>query len=135
VRAVTTIGTPATLDHITDLLHGETDDHHPDGGLSATIGGQRFTFAPHFLDTLARYSPTRAAARLRRAHLIMHVPHDTLVPYAQALQLFDSAKEPRAFVSLDDADHLLRRQSDVDYCADLIAAWASRPLTAAPSGR
>lgn len=135
VRAVTTIGTPATLNHITDLLHGETEKRHPDGGLTATIGGQRFTFAPHFLDTLTRYSPTQAAARLNRAYLVMHAPADSIVPYSQAHALFDAAAEPRAFVSLDDTDHLLRRQADVDYCADLISAWASRPLAAARTRR
>ena len=132
VRAVVTIGAPSTLDHLVDLLHGEAEELLPDGGLLATIGGQRYTFAPHFLDTLARHNPTAAAARLQRAYLVMHAPDDTVVPYAQARALFDAAAEPRAFVSLDDADHLLRRQADVDYCADLIAAWATRPLT---SGR
>ncbi len=131
VRAVVTIGAPSTLDHLIDLLHGEAEERLPDGGLLATIGGQRFTFAPHFLDTLARYNPTAAVARLQRAYLVMHAPDDTVVPYSQAHALFDAAAEPRAFVSLDDADHLLRRQADVDYCADLIAAWAARPLTRA----
>ncbi|MEJ2478612.1 MAG: alpha/beta fold hydrolase [Acidihalobacter sp.] len=135
VRAVTTIGTPATLDHIAELLHGETEERLPDGALVATIGGQRFTFATHFLDTLARHSPTQAAARLGRAYLVMHAPHDSVVPYAQARMLFDAAAEPRAFVSLDDADHLLRRQADVDYCVDLISAWAARPLAAARTRR
>lgn len=128
VRAVATIGTPATLDHLADLLHGAAEERLPDGGLRATIGGQRFTFTRRFMDTLARHSPREAAARLARAYLVMHAPDDAVVPYAHARALFDAAAEPRAFVSLDDADHLLRRQTDIDYCAGLIAAWASRPL-------
>ncbi|APZ41820.1 alpha/beta hydrolase family protein [Acidihalobacter ferrooxydans] len=127
-RAVVTIGTPATLDHLTGLLHSAAEHPLPDGRFVATIGGQRFTFNARFLATLARHDPAAAAARLRQAYLVLHAPRDTVVPYAHARALFDAAREPRAFVSLDDADHLLRRQTDVDYCADLIAAWASRPL-------
>lgn len=128
VRAVATIGTPATLDQLAELLYDNAEEHRPDGGLIVAIGGQRFTFTPRFMNSLRRHSPAEAAANLSCAHLIMHAHEDTVVPYAQGHALFGAAAEPRAFVGLDDADHLLRRQDDVDYCADVIAAWASRPL-------
>jgi uncharacterized OsmC-like protein len=39
-----------------------------------------------------------------------------------------AARHPKSFVSLDTADHLLRKREDAIYLADVIAAWASRYL-------
>lgn len=113
-RAVVTIGAPATLDHITERLNGGSEQRLPEGGLVVPIDGQHFTFSRHLFDALARYYPAQAAARSGRAHLVMHAPKDAIVSYCQAHQLFKAAVEPRAFISLDNAEHLLLHQADVD---------------------
>jgi putative redox protein len=41
-----------------------------------------------------------------------------------------AARHPKSFLSLDTADHLLRKREDAVYAADMIAAWASRYLPA-----
>ncbi|MEM9643294.1 MAG: OsmC family protein, partial [Pseudomonadota bacterium] len=55
-----------------------------------------------------------------------------------ASQIFLSAKHPKSFVTLDDADHLLSRAKDAEYAAEVIAAWSKRYLNiakpAAPIG-
>ena len=45
-----------------------------------------------------------------------------------ARELFVAAKHPKSFVSLDGADHLLGRQADARYVANVLASWASRYL-------
>ncbi|MCB1037863.1 MAG: OsmC family protein, partial [Acidobacteria bacterium] len=40
---------------------------------------------------------------------------------------------PKSFVSLDDADHLLTRQRDARYAAEVLAAWSSRYLPEPPA--
>ena len=40
--------------------------------------------------------------------------------------IFSAAHHPKSFVSLDTADHLLRKRADAVYAADIIGAWASR---------
>lgn len=43
------------------------------------------------------------------------------------------SKHPKSFVSLDSADHLMRRQADAGYAAAIIAAWADRYLPSSTS--
>ena len=63
----------------------------------------------------------------------MHAPHDTTVDIANATGIFLSARHPKSFVSLDDADHLLTRREDAEHVARLIAAWAQRYLPTPPA--
>ena len=39
-----------------------------------------------------------------------------------AQRIYEAAKHPKSFVSLDDADHLLSRKEDAEYVAGVIAA-------------
>jgi hypothetical protein len=54
---------------------------------------------------------------------------DELVNIDNARQIFDAAKHPKSFVSLDSADHLLTRPADAAYAATVLAAWTSRFLS------
>jgi pimeloyl-ACP methyl ester carboxylesterase len=69
-----------------------------------------------------------AVKRLRRALLIMHAPGDEVVGIDSAARIFQAALHPKSFVSLADADHLLSREEDARYAADVLAAWAARYL-------
>lgn len=60
------------------------------------------------------------------ALLILHSPTDAVVSIDNAARLFDAARHPKSFVSLDTADHLLRRTQDAEYVGRLIGEWASR---------
>ena len=61
----------------------------------------------------------------------MHPPQDRVVSIGNAAAIFKAALHPKSFVSLDGADHLLNREEDARFAADVIAAWASRYLPAA----
>lgn len=129
VRAVATLAAPADLEHLVGLLRAAAGDSL-DGRATLELGGRRFEFSRGFLEDLAAQTPfTETAAQLQRPLLVLHAPDDDTVPHAHGLALFEAAAEPRGFVSLDGADHLLRRQADVDYAAALIAGWAGRHLT------
>jgi putative redox protein len=58
--------------------------------------------------------------------LIFHSPIDATVGIENAAHIFQMAKHPKSFVSLDDADHILSRKPDAIYVAAVIAAWAER---------
>jgi putative redox protein len=53
---------------------------------------------------------------------------DDTVGIANATGIFVNARHPKSFVSLPDADHLLRRRGDAAYAASMIAAWSERYL-------
>jgi putative redox protein len=63
---------------------------------------------------------------MRKALLIFHAPADDTVGIENAGILFQAAKHPNSFCSLDGADHLLTRREDAAYVAEVLAAWASR---------
>jgi len=47
--------------------------------------------------------------------------------------LFDAARHPKSFLSLDGADHLLTRAADARYVGEVLASWAVRYLDQAPT--
>jgi uncharacterized OsmC-like protein/alpha/beta superfamily hydrolase len=69
-------------------------------------------------------------AALHRPLLIIHAPDDQVVSIDQARVIFEAARHPKSFVSLDGADHQLTRPADAAYAASVIAAWAARYLPA-----
>lgn len=60
----------------------------------------------------------------------MHSPADNIVSINNAEKIYKTARHPKSFMSLDNADHLLSKARDARYVADTIAAWARRYLTA-----
>jgi putative redox protein len=65
-------------------------------------------------------------AGLGKALLVLHSPVDEVVGIDHARRIYEAAKHPKSFVSLDDADHLLTRQRDARYAGEVLAAWARR---------
>jgi putative redox protein len=70
-------------------------------------------------------------AALRRALLVMHSPDDEVVTFGNAEVIFEAARHPKSFISLDGADHGLTRPADAAFAAGVMAAWAARYLPAA----
>ncbi|WP_291844050.1 bifunctional alpha/beta hydrolase/OsmC family protein [Maricaulis sp.] len=136
VKAVATIGAPADADHVTQQFAASLDAIARDGTAEVSLSGRPFTIKKQFLDDIAGRTLEDAAAGLRRPLLILHSPTDAIVGIDNASRLFLAAKHPKSFVSLDDADHLLRGERDALYAADVIASWAARyvlaPAPAAP---
>jgi putative redox protein len=58
----------------------------------------------------------------------MHSPLDEVVGIENAARIFQVARHPKSFVSLDQADHLLSNLADSRYAGAVIAAWARRYL-------
>jgi putative redox protein len=92
------------------------------------VGGKPFPVQEAFLKDLERQDPARTIATLGKALLVMHSPRDAVVGIDNAGKIFQAAKHPKSFLSLDDADHLLLRRDDASYAAEVLAAWSSRFL-------
>jgi putative redox protein len=67
---------------------------------------------------------------LNRALLIFHSPADGIVGIENAAHIFQVARHPKSFISLDKADHLLMNPKDSQYVGSLIAAWAMKYVDA-----
>ena len=126
--AVVTIGAPASAAHVTHNFAANLADMVAKGTAEVTLAGRTFTITKQFLDDLTGQNFLDDLAKMRKALLVCHAPQDEYVSIENASTIFTAARHPKSFLSLDTADHLLRRRSDGIYVADVIATWASRYL-------
>ena len=126
VAAVATLGAPSEPSHVEHLFTGAVDTIEREGSAEVRLGQRSFHIARPFLDDLRRQALD--IGRLGRALLVLHSPRDEIVAIDEAATIYQRAKHPKSFVSLDPADHLLTKRADAEYAARVIAAWASRHL-------
>jgi uncharacterized OsmC-like protein/alpha/beta superfamily hydrolase len=133
-RAVVTIAAPAELRHVMRHLKSSIEQLQEYGSAEVTLAGRTFTLRKKFLDDLDRQNMEEVIATLDRALLIFHSPADTIVGAEDAARIYETAREPKSYVSLDGADHLLSRPEDSQYVGAVIAAWATRYLKVPAEG-
>lgn len=126
VKAVVSIGAPADPGHLKISLGQSAQAIQQAGRAEVELVGRRFTIKKQFLDDLQSANMKTSLERLNRALLVLHSPLDKTVGIENAGEIFQSARHPKSFVSLDRADHLLSDPDDSGYAGRLIAAWASR---------
>ena len=128
--AVATIGAPADPSHVEHLFDDAICEIEEDGEASVDLGGRPFTIRRQFLEDLANQKLLDDVAKLKKALIVFHSPLDQTVGVENAGHIYNAAKHPKSFVSLDDADHLLTGKADSLYVASVLAAWAERYLPA-----
>ncbi|MCS3756684.1 bifunctional alpha/beta hydrolase/OsmC family protein [Salinibacter ruber] len=126
VQAVSTIGAPYDPEHVTQHLQDAVEDIEEKGEARVQLAGRTFTIRKQFLDDLAATRMETTIRTLDRALLIFHSPVDQTVGANNAAKIFQAAKHPKSFVSLDDADHLLTDRSDAEYLGVVLGAWAEK---------
>lgn len=127
--AVATIGAPSDTGHLGRTILRSTPELKTRGEAEVTLGGRPFVVKRQLLDDLRGHNLEEAIGDLDRALLVFHSPVDEVVGIDHARRIYEAAKHPKSFVSLDDADHLLLRdEADARYVAEVLAAWASRYL-------
>ncbi len=136
VRAVVTIGAPFDLSHTLGLFEpAALADIAQHGEAQVQLAGRTFRVRQTLIDDLSKHDQAGRIAAFDRPLLVMHAPHDEVVSIDNASRIFAAAPYPKSMVSLEDADHLLSRQVDVDYAAALIVSWSSRHLQQVPETR
>ena len=138
-KAVATIGAPGDPSHVAHLFENHIDEITAEGEATVNLMGRQFTVRKSFLDDIAEQKQMERIAELKMALLVMHSPIDTIVGIENAASIFQAAKHPKSFISLENADHLLSRREDAAYAADVLAAWAGRwvgrKMEERPSGK
>jgi uncharacterized OsmC-like protein/alpha-beta hydrolase superfamily lysophospholipase len=128
-RSVVTIGAPADPFHVTGLL-GDALPAVEAGEATVSIGGRPFRVRRQFLDDIAMQPQCERISTLDAALLVMHSPVDEVVSVNNARIIFDTARHPKSFITLEGADHLLSDRADAEYAASVLAAWSSRYVAA-----
>jgi len=121
VKAVATIGSPASPDHVLHVLEGHLETLEREGEAVIPLAGRPHTFKQNFVDDVTSHIVN--AGTLQKALMVMHAPFDTIVSIDEATKIFSQARHPKNFVSLDQADHLLSRKKDATYVGEVLASW------------
>ena len=132
VKALATIGSPATAEHVQHLFHCSMDTLEAEGEADVKIGFRSFKIRKQLIDDLKQHTDIEHIGQLRRPLMIFHSPIDNIVPVDEAAKIFMAAKHPKSYVSLDNADHLLSKAEDAEFVAQTLASWADRYLDDAP---
>ena len=129
VKLVATIGAPSDPAHVLHLFDdGAISKIKVDGQAEVALGGRPFTVRKEFIEDVNEVSLIDKLASNRKPVLICHSPTDSIVSVDHARKIYEAAKHPKNFVSLDGADHLLRNAEDATFVATVISTWATRYL-------
>lgn len=128
LKAVATLGAPSDAVNVLKSINGDLDAIKRDGEGDVFIAGRRFRIGAPFLAEAREADVIAAVAALRLPLMFAHAPRDEIVSIDHAGRLFQAARHPKSFVSLEDADHLLTNALDSEWVAQVIAAWSARHL-------
>jgi len=127
--AVVTIAAPSSTEHLAGMIRSSAAAIEATGEAEVEIAGRSFRIRRELLDDLEATSMREAVAGLDRALLVFHSPLDRTVPIRHAEEIFAAARQPKSFVSLDGASHLLTDPEDGGYLGAMVAAWARRYIS------
>ncbi len=125
-RAVVVIAAPYELTGLNNMMRSARSEIDEKGTAVVEISGRKFNITKKFYDDLDKVNMKKNISGLKRALLILHSPGDAVVDIRNAAEIFQAARHPKSFISLDTADHLLMREPDSRYAGTVIAAWAER---------
>ena len=128
VRAVATIGAPSRPGHVRRLIEAQAPDLERMGRATIQLGGKSFPIEPAFLEDLERWDLEASVPARGSALLVCHSPQDDVVDVDEARRIYEAARHPKSFLSLDGMDHLVSKSTDAAYLASVLCAWADRYL-------
>ena len=131
LQAVAAISAPAEPAHVQHLFTDKQADIEADGEAEVLLAGRPFRIQKQFLEDIKQTRLAAKIAALNKALLIFHSVADKTVEIDNARKIYEVARHPKSFISLDRADHLLSDKRDAVYIAGILAAWATRYLPAA----
>ena len=126
IKAVSTVGAPATVAHVTHLFSHAIEEIATKGEVEVHIGGRPFKINQDFLADFSKTDLSKIIKKLRKPLLVMHSPIDKIVGIENAHEIYHNAQHPKSFVSLDDADHLVTNTEDSMYIGNMIGTWVQR---------
>jgi alpha-beta hydrolase superfamily lysophospholipase len=128
VRSLAVIAAPSTAAHVRRLFNGVEAEIDRIGNVAVRIGGRSFPISARFLADLERHEVERRTAELGRPLLVLHPVDDEVVAVTEGERIFSLARQPKAFVPLLAADHLLTSRRASAESVSVLAGWFARTL-------
>lgn len=124
LAAVVTIGAPFRPSHVAHLFEDELETIAARGEADVELGGRTMTIRHDLVEDLHSHDLHGCIESLDLPLLVMHSPTDETVGIENASEIFNAARHPRSFVSLEGASHLMPDREQTTRAAEIIAAWA-----------
>ncbi len=128
IKAVATVNSPYAPSHLKRVLKSAESEIISKGQAVVEVAGRPFTIKKQFLDDIAAHNMEAVLASLARPLMIFHSPVDAIVDIENTVKIFQAARHPKSFISLDNADHLVTRREDAQFIGKTLAAWAWKYL-------
>ncbi|WP_284751911.1 alpha/beta fold hydrolase [Arthrobacter sp. efr-133-R2A-120] len=128
LRAVATVGAPFSPKHVEHVFDSAMDKILSEGSAEVDLGGKRVEIRRHFVEDLQNADLSDCIRTLHKPLMVLHSPTDNTVGIDNASTIFQTARHPRSFVSLEGSDHLLTGKGQAARVAKIISAWADQYL-------
>lgn len=128
VRAVATVGAPFQPRHVEHMFDAEVSTILSEGSAEVNLGGRRMEVRRHFVEDVEKADLRDCIRTLHRPLMVLHSPTDNTVGIDNASEIFQTARHPRSFISLEGSDHLLTGKGQAARVAAIISAWAGQYL-------
>ncbi|MCD5311933.1 alpha/beta hydrolase family protein [Kineosporia babensis] len=124
IQAVATVGAPVDPSRVERHYDAVVERVLAEGEAEWFIGGKALTLKRAFVEDVRAAELRDRIRDLRLPLLVMHSPTDNTVGIENASEIFQIARHPRSFVSLEGSNHFLTGSGEADRAARLISAWA-----------
>lgn len=128
VRAVVTVAAPVDPSHVEKHYDAVLDRVFSQGAAEWMVGGRTLTLKRAFVEDVRTAHLHDKIKDLQLPLLILHSPTDNTVGIENASEIFNLARHPRSFVSLEGSDHLLTARGQARRAGRIIGAWADAYL-------
>lgn len=124
VRAVAAVAAPSDPSRVEAQYDDVVGKVLENGQAEWLVGGKALTLKREFVQNVRQANLEESVKNLGRPLLVLHSPTDNTVGIDNAAEIFNTARHPRSFVSLEGSDHLLTRRGQAERAARIISAWA-----------
>lgn len=128
LRALATIAAPVDPSHVERQYDSVLDRVLSDGFHQWFVGGRTLVLKRAFVEDVRKAHLRDRIGELNLPLLVAHSPTDSTVDIDNAAEIFQEARHPRSFISLEGADHLLTTRGQAQRAAHIISAWADQYL-------
>ncbi|GAA3082088.1 alpha/beta hydrolase family protein [Streptomyces rectiviolaceus] len=128
LRALATIAAPVDPSHVERQYDSVLDRVLSDGAHEWFVGGRTLVLKRAFVEDVRRAHLRDRIGEVDLPLLVAHSPTDSTVDISNAAEIFQEARHPRSFISLEGADHLLTARGQAQRAAHIISAWADQYL-------
>ncbi|MAA70102.1 MAG: osmotically inducible protein OsmC [Bermanella sp.] len=124
IKGVVTVAAPSKPCHVIKQFAEFEDEIMTKGQADVLLSGRSFVMKKQFLDDVYNQNQDETIRKMKTPLLVFHSPRDTTVLIKEAEHIYNYAKHPKSFISLDPADHLLSSSKHAAYVASSVAVWA-----------